>query len=103
MITYKQAKKIIQNFVVSSSGFEEISVLASNQRILKVSIKAKVSNPRFDQSAMDGAIIYASDNTKKTLKLVGESKAGDLTSRDFKKGEAKLIFTGGPVAGKKKK
>ena len=103
MITYKQAKTIIRNFVAPSSGYEEISVLASNQRILKIGIKAKISNPRFDQSAMDGAVIYASDYNKKTLKLVGESKAGDLTSHDFKKGEAKLIFTGGPVAGKKKK
>ena len=103
MITYKQAKTIIRNFVAPSSGYEEISVLASNQRILKIGIKAKISNPRFDQSAMDGAVIYESDNNKKTLKLVGESKAGDLTSHDFKKGEAKLIFTGAPVAGKKKK
>ena len=51
---------------------------------------------------MDGAVIFKRDIRLLNIKIVGEIKAGDKSSKDFKNGEAKLIFTGGPVPGKDK-
>ena len=69
--------------------------------MLAENLFSKDNYPRENLSAMDGAVIWQ-NNTKEKIKIIGEIKAGDATSEDFKYGEGKLIYTGAPVPGKDK-
>tara|TARA_B100000029_G_scaffold513601_1_gene613686 strand:+ start:899 stop:2104 length:1206 start_codon:yes stop_codon:yes gene_type:complete len=102
MIPYNKAKILIRRNVTETKLTEEVNIIDSIHRILSKNVRSKISQPRSDLSAMDGVVIFKKDIFKDRLKLVGESKAGDKFSSDFKYGEAKLIYTGAPVPGKKK-
>ena len=102
MISYNKAKSLIQINVKKSKKTEFVDLFQSNKRILSENIKSKVDQPRLDLSAMDGMVIFERDYCRDKFRLIGESKAGDKFSNDFKTGEAKLIFTGAPVPGTKK-
>lgn len=67
-------------------------------RVLATDLKAKLTQPPFDASAMDGYAIRAEDaNAEARLKLIGESAAGHPFSGTMQKGETVRIFTGAPV------
>ncbi|MEX2165984.1 MAG: gephyrin-like molybdotransferase Glp [Methyloceanibacter sp.] len=68
-------------------------------RVLAKDLTARLTQPPFDASAMDGYAVRARDVAKlpATLKLVGESAAGAGFKGRVGAGEAVHIFTGAPV------
>ena len=102
MISFNESLKIIENNVLISQEFEFISVDDCLGRVLCNDLLSKSNYPRENLSAMDGAVIFKKDIRLSNIKIIGEIKAGDKSSKDFKSGETKLIFTGGPVPGKDK-
>lgn len=102
MISFQESLKIIENNVFISQKSESISVDQSLGRVLSSDLFSKSDYPRENLSAMDGAVIFKKDIHLLNIKIVGEIKAGDRFSKDFKNGEARLIYTGGPVPGKDK-
>jgi len=102
MKKFCDACKIIKNSVSISRKNEYVNIQKSSLRVLATDYKSKFDSPRMDLSSMDGAVILKKDEKKKKFKIVGESKAGNFFSKDFKSGQAKLIYTGAPIPGKNK-
>jgi molybdopterin molybdotransferase len=82
---------------------ETISLQGSLNRILAEDVDAAASVPAFEKSAMDGYAVVAEDTfgssqtNPSLLKLVGESKIGELPTKNLRKGETIAIATGAPV------
>jgi molybdopterin molybdotransferase len=82
---------------------ESVLVQDSLNRILAEDVSAAVSVPAFEKSAMDGYAVVAEDTfgssqtNPSLLKLVGESKIGELSTEILRKGETIAIATGAPV------
>ncbi|OUS17930.1 molybdopterin molybdenumtransferase MoeA [Rhodospirillales bacterium 47_12_T64] len=86
------------------SGFtnlapETVSLHDALGRVLAKDIKARLTQPPTDVSAMDGYAVRSSDITKVPVQLIvlGEAPAGGSFDQALKAGEAVRIFTGGPV------
>ena len=98
MISVERAKKLVeQNTEVLSSI--EIGLAEGLEYVLSEDVYAPISHPPFQQSAMDGYAIgqFKKNTPSNTFKLVGEVKAGDLSTFSLKEGEAIRIFTGAIV------
>ena len=102
MISFKSALNLIQKNVSKTLKSEFIDVNESFGRILASDLYSKCDYPRENLSSMDGVVIFKSDLKLKKIEIIGEIKAGDSFATDFKKGQSKLIFTGGIVPGKNK-
>ncbi len=102
MISFKNALNLIQKNVSKSLKSEFIDINKSFGRILASDLYSKCDHPRENLSSMDGAVIFKSDLKLKQIEIVGEIKAGDSFATDFKKGQSKLIYTGGIIPGKNK-
>ncbi len=78
---------------------EAVGLLDAQGRILAESITAKLTQPPFDGSAMDGYAVRAEDlaATPVTLAVVGKSQAGNRHAGAIGRGEAVRIFTGAPL------
>ncbi len=78
---------------------EKIPIVNSMGRIVASDVNAKVNDPGFDNSSMDGfAVIYSDTLEPPTkLKIVGTSNAGSGESNTIGSGEAVRIMTGGPL------
>ncbi len=78
---------------------EHIPLDAAHNRILAVGLHSKVDDPRFDNSAMDGFAVRASDcdEAGARLHIVGTSKAGGQDLPTVEAGEACRIMTGARV------
>jgi molybdopterin molybdotransferase len=84
---------------VAPSASERVSLLDAAQRVLASDVAARLTQPPFDASAMDGYAVRAADvsSLPVTLKLIGESAAGDAFAGTVGDGEAVRIFTGAPM------
>ncbi len=87
-----------------TSGIEPLDVerVALDQargRVLAEGLAARLTQPPFDASAMDGYAVRASDVAAlpAKLKLIGQSVAGAGFEGRVGRGEAVRIFTGAPV------
>ena len=69
------------------------------QRVVADDIAAKMTQPPFDASAMDGYALCQDDTASLpvTLKVIGESAAGHPFDGSVRQGEAVRIFTGAEV------
>ena len=82
---------------------ESIPVRESLNRILAEDVRAEESVPSFEKSAMDGYAVVAEDTfgasptNPSLLKLIGESKIGEVPKILLHRGEAAAIATGAPV------
>lgn len=75
---------------------ETVSLAEADKRVLATEVRAKISQPPFPVSAMDGYAVRAED-TPATFRVVGASPAGRPYHGKIGKGEAVRIFTGGVV------
>ncbi len=68
-------------------------------RVLAEDLAARLTQPPFDASAMDGFAVRAEDVAAlpATLRLIGEAAAGSGFQGQVRQGEAVRIFTGAPV------
>jgi molybdopterin molybdotransferase len=78
---------------------EQVPVAKACGRVLAEDLAARLTQPPFDASAMDGYAVRAADVAKlpATLKLVGASAAGAGFEGAVGEGEAVRIFTGAPM------
>lgn len=80
-------------------GGERVGLRDAAGRVLAETVRAEVSLPRFDYSAMDGYALRATDvagGGPWRLPVVGESRAG-AGALSFRPGSACRIFTGAPL------
>lgn len=98
MIPVAKALKIIGR-ETPVLGREQIRIEDAVGRILAEDIVADTDMPPFDRSQMDGYALRAEDVSQipATLKLVGESAAGQSWKGRLTKGEAIRIMTGARV------
>lgn len=77
---------------------ETLPISACAGRVLASDLKARLTQPPFDSSAMDGYAIRTADaQAQARLKLIGESAAGHAFAGSVGSGETVRIFTGAPV------
>jgi molybdopterin molybdotransferase len=78
---------------------EQVSLHEANGRVLAADLMARLTQPPFDASAMDGYALRAEDAAEvgSILTVVGESAAGHGFSGTVASREAVRIFTGAPV------
>jgi molybdopterin molybdotransferase len=83
---------------VEPLGSETVPLDAALGRVLAGEIAARLTQPPFPASAMDGYAVRAADaKPGARLKLVGESRAGARFRGTLGAGETVRIFTGAPV------
>ncbi len=78
---------------------ERVPLELARGRVLAEDLAARLTQPPFDASAMDGYAVRAEDvaSLPATLKLIGELLAGRGCDGEVGRGEAVRIFTGAPV------
>lgn len=78
---------------------EQVSLHEANGRVLAADLTARLTQPPFDASAMDGYALRAADAAKvgSVLSVIGESAAGHGFAGEVGPGQAVRIFTGAPV------
>ena len=97
MLTTQEAlSKLFE--LVSPLESELISIENANGRVLIQDCKAKISQPSFSSSAMDGYAINSDDlHSDSELIVIGESAAGHPLEKPITKDQAVRIFTGAVV------
>ncbi len=78
---------------------ESVSIYEANGRVLAEGLKANLTQPPFDASAMDGYAVHAADVAAApvSLKVIGASAAGHGFAGKVGPKEAVRIFTGAPL------
>jgi molybdopterin molybdotransferase len=78
---------------------QRVPLAAARTRVLAEDLAARLTQPPFDASAMDGYAVRAEDVAvlPARLKLIGEAAAGSGFGGPVGAGEAVRIFTGAPV------
>lgn len=78
---------------------EDVALDDASGRILADDIAARLTQPPFDASAMDGYALRAADIAEPgaVLRVIGESAAGHGFPGTVSEGETVRIFTGAPV------
>jgi len=84
---------------VAPLSSETVGLLEAQNRVLADSVAAKLTQPPFDSSAMDGYAVRASDvaKTPAAIAVIGESQAGRRHDGTLGPGQAVRIFTGAPL------
>ncbi len=84
---------------VEPTGTEDVKLRDAFGRVLAEDVKARITQPPFNASAMDGYAVRAEDvtQTPTTLKVIGEAPAGAAFGGEVGPLEAVRIFTGAPV------
>ena len=97
-ISLDEARNICHNNKISLPT-EEISIDDSLNRIIASNVVAKVNDPPFDNSAMDGfAVIFSETKSIPVeLSIIGVSNAGSNNSLELSSGQAIRIMTGAPI------
>ncbi|KAB2912125.1 MAG: molybdopterin molybdotransferase MoeA [Hyphomicrobiaceae bacterium] len=97
-LTVDQAlERILEN--VEPTGCDSLAIEAARGRTLAEPLAARVTQPPFDASAMDGYAVRTADvaHLPATLVVVGEAAAGHPFDGSIAPGEAVRIFTGAPL------
>lgn len=82
-----------------TTAAEDVPLHLANGRVLAADLSARLTQPPFDASAMDGYALRAKDAAVigTELRIIGESAAGRGFSGSVGPGETVRIFTGAPV------
>ena len=102
MISVEAALELILS-EIKPLGMERVNILSALGRVLGENISAGIDNPPWDNSAMDGYALRASDTKgaskerPKILKIIEDLPAGYVAKKTIKKGEVIRIMTGAPV------
>ncbi|KKX33763.1 gephyrin-like molybdotransferase Glp [Rhizobium sp. LC145] len=81
------------------TGTELVPLSEANGRVLAEDVLARLTQPPFDASAMDGYALRSEDapHPGAELTVIGTAAAGHTFAGSVGKGEAVRIFTGAPV------
>jgi molybdopterin molybdotransferase len=98
MISVAEARRrIIED--LTPLGVETVALAEGLGRVLATDVRARLTQPPADLSAMDGYAVRADDVSEPpvTLRVVGHAPAGGAYGGTIGPGEAVRIFTGGPL------
>lgn len=98
MISVTEAIQIVTE-QTPTLGSETVSLADALGRFLAEDVVADSDLPPFDRSQMDGYAVRAADTEKSpvSLRIVGESSAGNGWHQQMNAGEAVRIMTGAPL------
>jgi molybdopterin molybdotransferase len=98
MISFDEAVQLIRA-TARPLGTENIALREAADRVLAEPVLAKIASPRADVSAMDGYALRDADlfNLPASVRVAGESFAGEGWSGSVSPGTCIRIFTGAPV------
>ncbi len=98
-MTVEDALALVLKGVTPTKSAQRCSLLDAAGRVLAAPLIARLTQPPFNASAMDGYAVRATDVAKvpARLRVIGESAAGHGFRGDLKAGEAVRIFTGAPI------
>lgn len=102
MLTLAQAQARIIN-LVRPLGTETLPLIQCLHRISTDRVTSSIDLPVFDNSAMDGYAVRATDlasasaERPATLQLIGRVAAGETFSRTVRAGQCVRLFTGSPL------
>lgn len=84
---------------VEPTGSEQAALASARGRVLAEALAARLTQPPFDASAMDGYAVKGLEvaTLPVRLRVIGEAAAGHPFVGDVGVGEAVRIFTGAPV------
>ncbi|MCW5953849.1 MAG: molybdopterin molybdotransferase MoeA, partial [Propionibacteriaceae bacterium] len=85
--------------VSPGAGTEQVALADAAGRVLAADVSARVPNPAFTNSAMDGYAVRAADVAvlPVRLRVVGDVPAGSSADPAFGSGECVRIMTGAPL------
>lgn len=89
-----KAREYIQQFLNPVSEAETLALRDSLGRVLAADIMSPANVPNYDNSAMDGYALKASDITTPRLKVVGTAFAGKAFEGTVSDGQCVRIMTG---------
>ncbi len=100
-LTFEQARAVVSgrmNEIASTPATESTSLGAALGRVLAEDIRSDRNYPPFNRSARDGFAVRASDvaNPPARLKVLGQTRAGELSRFRIESGETVEIMTGAP-------
>jgi molybdopterin molybdotransferase len=95
-------EEALRRLIDGARPIEKVETLSLGEaagRILAAPLSARLTQPPFDNSAMDGYAVRADDVAQlgRRLRVIGESAAGRGFVGSVGPGEAVRIFTGAPV------
>ncbi len=98
MLSLEQARHAILNAIRPGTARESVPLAEASGRYLAEAPRARVDNPAFDNSAMDGYAVKLADlaTNEFRLPLHGESSCGQAPAT-LKPGTTMRIFTGAPL------
>ncbi len=98
MLTLEQAQQALCAAVRRAERHETVPLAEAHGRFLAADVHARVDNPAFDNSAMDGYAVAIADLIAAdfVLPLAGVSRCGDAPGR-LTPGTTMRIFTGAPL------
>lgn len=100
LISYQEAKEIIDRHIHPLMRTEPVLIDGAVNRVLAEDCVAKMDVPPFNRAAMDGYAIKAKDTfgagqfKPKVFQIIGELHAGETPARKIKSGECVQISTG---------
>jgi molybdopterin molybdotransferase len=98
MLSLEQARDAILAEITPTATTQTVSLSQAHGRYTAQELRAQVDNPAFDNSAMDGYAVRATDLVASgfVLPLHGESRCGDAPGK-LAAGTTMRIFTGAPM------
>jgi molybdopterin molybdotransferase len=98
MVTVDEAVAAIRRTLAPLAS-EECPIEHAHRRVVAAAVTAKINQPPFNASAMDGYAVHFDDvcNAAAALDVVGISSAGEGFHDALPRGAAVRIFTGAPV------
>ncbi len=98
LLALEQALQILLSSTTKLPETETVPISAALDRIIAVNIHSPHDIPNYDNSAMDGYAFNCDiSDSRKALKLVGKSFAGEAFQGEVKAGECIRIMTGAKV------
>lgn len=98
LLSVDDALKIILADAIPTT-FEQLPLQTAGGRVLSEPVSARLLQPPFDCSAMDGYAIIAPEKATYpiTFEIIGESVAGNRFEGSLTEGQSVRIFTGAPM------
>jgi molybdopterin molybdotransferase len=100
VVGFDEALKVVLTHAadLATPATEQISLLASEDRVLAKAVPADRDQPPFDRSTRDGFAVRAADFGDGPLKIAGQIRAGEQwAGRALEPGTAIGIMTGAPI------
>ncbi|MBK5213867.1 MAG: molybdopterin molybdotransferase MoeA [Flavobacteriaceae bacterium] len=97
MISVEEAKKLIVETAKSLPPVQ-LEISKTLNQVLAETVFSPIDYPPFDQSAMDGFVVFHSDILEqKAIDIIGEAPAGNPFKGKISKGQSVQIFTGAKI------